>query len=648
MNFFEHQDKARRKTKVLVLYFLLAIITIVGGINALVYGTAYYITVKDYHYQYILDVPYWLYITPVILSVILLGTLFKMIALRGGGKAVAKMVNAQPIYPSTQNFKEKRLINVVEEMSIASGVPMPKLYLLPNEPAINAFVAGIKPNDTVLVVTQGALDTFNRAELQAVIGHEYSHIFNSDMRINLKLIGLLAGITAVSQLGYFILRTQTGTNKKGGGGLFAAFGIAAMLIGYIGVFFARIIKAAISRQRELLADACSVQYTRYPQGLVSAFKKMILHTSGSKLESTQAEDISHLCFGDAMGIHFFGGLLATHPSLDKRIKAIDPNNQYEILPETGEMPDPAEKPQPKEKNALEGFIAPMAILAATGADAKIRTSKQEVKESIGNPSLAHLHYAAKLHKNLPEELMTLLHSPDEIGLVYFMLMLARFPEDATLKEKLIEKVERPKLEKIKPIYNQIKKLPFDALITIFDLSLPAFLENDIKNRQAIYNAFEDVVQHVSPSPFRFALLTILGRKLVEEKNISDKPAYTQVDPLLDEVSQLFALILFFSHKQEHKPQMEEIYHKVLLTLTPSTKPLPTVSDFKPIQFRNILERLNGLTPELKSKLISACIDLVLLDDEILAEEAELLRVISECLETPMPPIIQQAKELENA
>lgn len=643
MNFFEQQDKARRKTKFLVLYFLLAIIIIIAAITGILYAGAYYISLQDPSFRYFMEVPYYAYTTPTILFIIFMGTIFKMLRLRGGGKSVAKMVNAVPIYPSTKDFKQKRLIHVVEEMSIASGVPMPKLYYLPNETAINAFVAGIKPNDTILVVTQGALDTFNRAELQAVIGHEYSHIFNSDMRINLKLIGLLAGITAVSQVGYLLVRTQTGTNKRGGGGLIAAFAIAAMVIGYIGVFFARLIKSAISRQREFLADACSVQYTRYPQGLVSAFKKMILHTSGSKLESANAEDISHLCFGEAMGVSFLGGMLATHPPLDKRIQAIDPHGQYEILPETGEEPDQPEEKKADNKSALETFIAPMAIIAGTAANSTIKTSKEAVKESIGNPSEAHLQYASEIHKMLPKELMALLHDSNQIGLVYFILMLARFPDDKVLKKKLIEKVDREKLETIKPIYNAVKKLPFDALLTIFDLSLPAFIENKQKQRQAIYASFEDVVQHVSPSPFRFALLTILGRKLSDDQKISDNAKYHQFEPLLTEVSHLFGLILYFSHSLDNIELSKKTFESALFNLTPSEVDFPKVDDFKPIQFRNTLEKLNGLIPELKSKLISTCIDLVLVDNEIKAEEAELLRVISECLDTPMPPIIQQNK-----
>lgn len=654
MDFFANQDIARRKTKVLILYFFLAILLITIAINAIIYVGVHYLVSYDPTYTNLKNIPYWMYTTPAIMFVIIIGSLIKLLTLRGGGLSVAHMVNARPIRLSSNDFKEQQFINVVEEMSIASGVPMPKLFILDSELGINAFVAGIKPDDTVLVVTKGALDAFNRAELQAVIGHEFSHIFNSDMRINLRLIGILAGILAIGQVGYFIMRSQTGYRRRSskGGGFIALLGVGVLIIGYIGLFFGRIIKAAISRQREFLADASSVQYTRYPQGLVSAFKKMQQHKSGSSLNSDKVEDISHLCFGQALNFTLFQNMFATHPALDKRILAIDPKDQYEILVDDRTSEQNKVSSEDKKADAQDmfgNFIAPIAIMtAASGAGAsakqastRIKTTKQSITQSIGNPSDAHLQYAAHLIRMIPPALMHIIHDPDEVELVYYILILTRFSDDISLYEKLAKNLSEEKLNKVKNITDILKPLPFDSLMPIFDLSLPAYMENSPDQKQKIYNNFERIVQHLAPSPFRFALLTILGKKLSGTKKISDKPKYHTVEPLLDDIAQLFAFILFFSDNAEDQAKH---FSAALFTLTPEERPVPEVSEFKPIQFRCTLERLNGLTPVLKSKLISACVDLILLDNKIEMEEAELLRVISECLDSPMPPILQQQEK----
>jgi len=647
MNFFANQDMARRKTKVLIFYFFLAIVLIAIAINAMIYAGAHYLATYDPEYTGLQNIPYWMYTTPAIIFVILVGSLIKLITLRGGGLSVAQMVNARPVRLSSNDFKEQQLINVVEEMSIASGVPMPKLFILDSESGINAFVAGIKPDDTVLVVTKGALDAFNRAELQAVIGHEFSHIFNSDMRINIRLIGILAGILAIGQVGYFIMRSQTGYRRRNskGGGFIALLGVGILIIGYIGLFFGRIIKAAISRQREFLADASSVQYTRYPQGLVSAFKKMQQHQAGSSLNTDKVEDISHLCFGQALNFTFFQGLFATHPDLDKRIQAIDPKGQYEILTQTNAQEQNetslSKNEEADTKDIFENFIAPIAIVTAANgnnASARINTTKKAITNSIGNPSDVHLQYAAHLVKTIPPSLMQIVHDPDEVELVYYVLLLTRFADNSSLYEKLAQNLTEEQLKKVLNITEILKPLPFDSLMPVFDLSLPAYMENSPDQKQTIYNNFENIVQHLSPSPFRFALLTILGKKLSNTNKVSDRPKYHTIEPLLSDIAQLFSFILFFSKNTDNQA---EHFNSALLTLTPQECPMPEVSEFKPIQFRCTLERLNDLTPELKAKLISACVDLILLDNSIEMEEAELLRVISECLDCPMPPILQQ-------
>lgn len=253
------------------------------------------------------------------------GSLIRWLDLAGGGERVANMVNARLIDPSTSDNDERQLRNIVEEMAIASGVPVPQLYVMDHETSINAFVAGYSPTEAVVVVTNGAITHLDRDELQGVIGHEFSHILNGDMRLNVRLIALLAGILMVGQIGLFLLRGSSrrsfGSSRRGKGqGLAVALGLALTVIGYIGVFFGRLIQAAVSRQREMLADASSVQFTRNPEGIGGALYKIGLKSS--YLDTTShASDVNQMCFGESARMKF-SHLLASHPPVAERIDAI--------------------------------------------------------------------------------------------------------------------------------------------------------------------------------------------------------------------------------------------------------------------------------------------------------------------------------------
>lgn len=322
MNFFEHQANARRQTGRLLIFFITAVVLTVLAVDIGLYALGF-MMVGGVHGNWLWhDWSAQAFVGTFL--VIFGGSLVEYLHLRGGGQSVAELVGGRRIDFATTHFQERQLINVVEEMSIASGVPSPMLYVLERESGINAFVAGLSLHDSVMVVTQGALDTFTREELQAVVGHEFSHILNGDMRLNVRLMALLAGILTLGQIGSFIMRA-TGTfrsrNKNERSGLPHLFvvGLLLWMIGSIGLLFGRLIKAAISRQREFLADASSVQFTRNPDGLAGALIKIKNHSEQSWLNNLRAESMSHMCFGEAL---HFSQLLATHPPLVDRITAL--------------------------------------------------------------------------------------------------------------------------------------------------------------------------------------------------------------------------------------------------------------------------------------------------------------------------------------
>ena len=307
MNFFAAQEQARRKTKWLVVLFALAVLGIVVLTNLLVIIFLAYIngtvtsftteaTVQSFNWEQFIAVG------SAVLLLIFLASLYKIMSLSSGGRAVAEMLNGQLIPGNTDNLQYRQLLNVVAEMAIASGSPVPSVYLL-NEAGINAFAAGNTPQDAVIGITQGTLDNLNRDELQGVIGHEFSHILNGDMKLNIQLIGVLNGILVIYMLGSFLVRSLTvsrpSSHRKGNGkGGFLLLGLGLMIIGSIGKFFGQWIKAIISRQREYLADASAVQFTRNNMGIANALKKIAGLKAGSELQAALADEYSHAYFSE--------------------------------------------------------------------------------------------------------------------------------------------------------------------------------------------------------------------------------------------------------------------------------------------------------------------------------------------------------------
>ena len=340
MDYFQSQDLAKKRTGLLVFYFAMAVILIIVSVYLAIACVLHLAgsekeTAGGEHA--VADL--W---DPQLLGAVALGTsaligggsLYKMASLSGGGHTVAELLGGRLLHPDSTDPDERRLLNVVEEMAIASGLPVPPVYLLENELAINAFAAGHTPGNAVVAVTLGTLRRLSRDELQGVIGHEFSHILNGDMRLNTRLIGILFGILVIGIVGWIMFRSSFGVrlgarddngDRKGFNPI-PLIGLALYVIGYVGVFFGNLIKAAVSRQREYLADASAVQFTRNPAGLAGALKKIGALAQGSQIQDAHAEEASHLFFGEAVGgMNNFFGLLASHPPLVERIRRIDPS-----------------------------------------------------------------------------------------------------------------------------------------------------------------------------------------------------------------------------------------------------------------------------------------------------------------------------------
>jgi Zn-dependent protease with chaperone function len=362
-NFVFRQDAARRNTRRMLVLFALGIFSTA----ALLYLVAS-LSMGSF------DPAVFLGVFLLVTGAVLIAALFKVFQLSHGGKTVAMALGGRLVPPESRDPDERKLRNVVEEMAIASGVPVPEIYVLDQEMSINAFAAGYSPADAAIGVTRGTIQNLNRDELQGVIAHEFSHILNGDMKLNIRLISLIFGLLFLTVIGRIFLHSQPVRSRSNDGKAEAALpliGLCLILVGWISVFFGKMIQSAVSRQREYLADASAVQFTRNPMGLAAALKKIGILSSRSYISSPQAEEAAHLFF--AKGIKgFWSNIFATHPPLEKRIQLLDPSFDGDftkltlksIASQTKPEPQPTEKKAPQR--VFPRIPIPMAAAALSG------------------------------------------------------------------------------------------------------------------------------------------------------------------------------------------------------------------------------------------------------------------------------------------
>ncbi|HZZ98142.1 MAG TPA: M48 family metalloprotease, partial [Jatrophihabitantaceae bacterium] len=411
VNFFARQQSARGTSAKLVALFTLAVIAIIGAVDLVVFIVASRSTVGG-------RIAWIVVATVVTVLIIVGGTVSKMVTLRAGGAAVALSVGAVPVDPTTSDPQLRRFINVVEEMSIASGVPMPRLFVLEREEGINAFAAGYTAADAAITVTGGALHRLNRDELQGVIGHEFSHVLNGDMRINVRLIGLLAGILLLGLIGLRVLAFGGGRSRDSKGSPILFIAIAFLVLGFVGQFFAQLIQAAVSRQREWLADASSVQFTRQTTGLVGSLKKIAGLPTGSALQDTASErQVNHMLFGE--GKRSFSALWATHPPLLERIQALEPGFRRDEIKQLRDEYR-ADPPNGMAEDAALGLVSGPTVVAPS-----VSVSPEAVAARVGTFSPDDLARGAAISAQVPAALRQLASQPSTAANLVLALLLDR-------------------------------------------------------------------------------------------------------------------------------------------------------------------------------------------------------------------------------
>jgi Zn-dependent protease with chaperone function len=644
MNFFEQQHRARRKTWLLVLYFLIAVVLIIAAVElgayyALLLGGAYHGDLRAWFLE-----PWSIWVCAGTVLVIFSGTAYTAVQLSGGGQALAQMVGATRIRPSTPLPDERKLMNVVEEMAIASGTPVPAVYVMEDEYAINAFVAGTRPSETVLVVTRGAMEQLNRDELQGVIGHEFSHVLNGDMRLNIRLMSVLAGILFIGKIGHFLLRMDSnsrGSSERGRGNAVVVLlfmGLTLMAIGYLGLFFGRLIKAAVSRNRECLADASSVQFTRNPDGIAGALWKIKQNTAGSLLGSIHAEDLSHFCFATSLEVSFFSSLLATHPPLDDRIKAIDP--RYLVMARARQLTDRAQKQIADEKAgvspaAADGkrelppipFVSPFA-------------SAQAIAATVGNPTTQHVDYGGQLYSSLPQVLLGAVREPEGARKVFYALLLDHI--DPAYRKAAYDRVVKYEGAELasgaEALVRVIHGAGIGARLPLINLALPALKQLSPERQRTFLTAIGEITTiGAHHTVFEFVLVTLLREHLTADARMADVVKFRSFDPVMPDLRLLLTVLARVGIPSAG--EAATIYHRVMAAFTPKPPEPAPPADCTMQALSQALHNLSMLAPLLKHSVITACADCVLYDGKVAPAEAELLQATAEVLGCPMPPLL---------
>ena len=647
-DFFQQQDRARRKTTLLVVYFGLALLALTGLVYLLLAVLFLYLPERrSAELPNLWSPPLLLAAGAGVVVVVGAASLMKIAQLAAGGKVVALTLGGREVLGDTADLRQRRLLNVVEEMAIAAGVPVPPVYVLPDEAGINAFAAGHALGDAVVAVSQGSLDYLTRDELQGVVAHEFSHILNGDMRLNLRLMGLIFGILALSLIGRVLMqaaaRGRSSSNSKDNRGGLLLLGVGLYVLGLGGAFFGRLIQAAVSRQREYLADASAVQFTRNPDGIGGALKKIGGLAEGSRIANANAGEVSHMFVADA----FFGrqltGLFATHPPLADRIKQLDPqfDGKYPAVRPVGVSEEERKGPRPGRLSPLVPGMPPFPVPV-------VGLAPEAAAAHVGDVTPQEVSYAEALHAAIPEPLLAAAEEPFSARALVYCLLLDPKPtgREAQLARLRAEAEPRDYAETLR-LAEPVRGLPDAARLPLVDLTVPALRQMSPGQHRAFRAQVEGLIEADQQlSLFEYALRCVLSRHL-DAAFDQRRPRTHQRSPrrLAPQVVKVLSMLAWEGQPEADKAQAafaagmrsyldgdDHVYRLLPRDQCPLA------------EFDAALRLLAGAVPGVKRRVVVACAACILADRQVTVREAELLRAISATLGCPMPPLTVEAGE----
>ena len=630
MNFFEAQERARKSSRALVWWFILSVLGVVLVMYLLVTFFLPFVQPNPqdiYQTTDAVQLNWWnpeifAWVSALVGGVVMTGSWVKLAQLSAGGKVVAQSLGGRPVEPSTTDLPERRLLNVVEEMAIASGVPVPGVWIMDEEQGINAFAAGTDPANAVIGVTRGTLDRLTRSELQGVVAHEFSHILNGDMKLNMRLMGWIFGLVMLSMLGRIMvesLRFMRGSRDSKGDVIvlaIVAVGLAVWLVGSIGVLFARMLQAAISRQREYLADASAVQFTRQAEGIAGALKKIGGYSEHGTIRTPKAMEARHTFFAGSG----FSSLMATHPPLDKRIKAIDPQWNGEMLQGM------ADSVRVEEFSGSIGFSGSLE-----------QTASRVSVDSLGESVRLNSHVGAAIREDLRVGKVTTFSKQEAKTLLLGLLVAADHDGRETAKRILGENgLDSETVTQVIVWSEELEGYDSSKKLALVDLSLswlrkmsPPEAQDFVKASQALIEVDGEV------NLFEFLLQKVIERHVLVGLGLKPVPRmrHPKIEYLERELADLLGVFAALAGGGTAIEMAAAEYREHTGRELPrSTAGLAEVSD--------ALVEMDAATPLVKQQILRLC-GLVVTDDGVVADqEMELLRATAEAIGAPIPPLVR--------
>jgi Zn-dependent protease with chaperone function len=616
LDFFEAQERSRRSSRWLVLWYLVAVAAVIASYCAAA-AAAYWGFAKFIGAPARPPLALYLLVGGAVSLYILAVSAYRIWQLSDGGPTIAWLLGARYVEPGKCTPAERRLQNVIEEMAIASGITVPPVYILDRDEAINALVAGYSPNEAVIIVTQGTVQKLSRDELQGVMGHEFSHILNGDMALNLRLVGVLAGLTRIGEYGedlvYSAARANQGLEReqRGAGVLGALFGALIALIGFPGTFAAGAIKGAISRERELLADAASVQFTRNPDGIAGALDSILALRAQTAVRAVHVGQFSHMFFAQAVG-HWWG--FPSHPPILERIRRAHPRFRRD-----------------EYRKKRHGTHTEVAVIDGSGNVVKHLGMDTAVSmvASVGQPGAQHVDYAKRLLERMPSRLREALHRADEAEHAMFALALEQATRDAELKV-LEERRGAEVRKKVTELHVHVAGLARNYMLTLADLAVPAIKEQRQNARDAFLADFTAVVEADRRVTLReFVLLTLLRQRLREGAGQPIRSQYRKIEEVAADAHLVLSLVALDKAAFEKGAAVLKLGWQA--PIARETLTTAKVSES--------LERIRHLSPFAKPGILKACFEAAAADGVLRLAEGELVRMVAATLDCPVPPLL---------
>ena len=668
MDFYARQAAARGQTRWLVLGFVLSLLAVALALDVVLFS---FLASAGANRALIEPLQFArhnpgdaVFCTLLVMGVLALASLYKSMELRGGGGVVARSLGGVLVGQDTNDPKRKRLLNVVSEMAIASSVPMPEVYVLEQESAINAFAAGHTAANAAITVTQGALDRLSRDELQGVIGHEFSHVLNGDMRLNVQLMGWVFGLFVVALIGRLLLNFSPPRNRRGNNGI-VALAFAVMVLGYVGLFLGRLMQAAVSRQRERLADASGVQFTRNPEGLKGALVKIAAVPGGSLLSSPHAEQAAHMFFAEGLD-----RLFATHPPIMERIRELDPHfDERDLARVAAELessaheavsPDPELTAESAETAAADRISAARASstpaatraafsavsaaagiqgLTSPGAASGTAAAAQRIVARVGQAEAVHIQQAQSIRLAMPQGLGEVLQSPGRSQALVLALVLS---QDPAVRERQLAILGRTLsvanfavVQQLIPLADGIEPL---LRLPVLQQLFPALRRAPVIQRKSLARLAADLIHADSRiDAFEFALAKLLETLLDDELQARVPHGTLSLEDAQNEIHVLFATLAQLG--ADNVPAARMAYEAGMSSVLPMRRPAFAELPDWPMRLSAALPRLDQLHPFAKKAVIDGLVKTIASDDRMTEAESELLRTVCALMHCPLPPLL---------